>query len=198
MARTVNEKSDVLPLIAEVFRELGYEGASLGQIGERTSLGNGSLYHFFPKGKEQMAEEVLALVDDWFVRNVYEPLETGEPPVAIAQMWRAVDVYFHSGQRVCLIGAFALDATRDRFGEPIKIYFERWVRALESALIRGGAAPAMAAALAEEVVLGIQGALVLARALDDDAVFSRALERLRKTVGDCVPKSVVGPQPTAL
>ncbi len=186
MARTVNEKSDVLPLIVEVFRDLGYEGASLGQIGERTHLGKGSLYHFFPRGKEQMAEEVLAVVDAWFVHNVYEPLETGEPGAAIAQMWRAVDVYFHSGQRVCLVGAFALDATRDRFGEPIRAYFERWVRALESALIRGGSEPAAAAALSEDVVLGIQGALVLARALDDDTVFSRALERLQKTVRDDV------------
>ena len=29
MARTVAERSDVLPLLAEVFREHGYEGASL-------------------------------------------------------------------------------------------------------------------------------------------------------------------------
>jgi AcrR family transcriptional regulator len=188
LPRTVNEKSDVLPLITEVFRELGYEGASLGQIGERTRLGKGSLYHFFPRGKEQMAEEALALVDDWFVRNVYEPLETGDPPTAIAQMWRAVDVYFRSGQRVCLIGAFALDATRDRFGEPIRVYFERWVRALESVLIRSGAEPATAATLAEEVVLGIQGALVLARALHDDTVFSRAIERLRKLVAEGAPQ----------
>jgi len=197
LARTVNEKSDVLPLIAEVFRELGYDAASLGQIGERTSLGKGSLYHFFPGGKAQMAQEVLALIDAWFVQNVYEPLETGEPRAAIAQMWRAVDVYFHAGQRVCLVGAFALDATRDRFGEPIRLYFKRWVRALESALIRGGAEPVAAAALAEEVVLGIQGALVLARALNDDTVFSRALQRLRNAVGDDAPKAVVGPRPTA-
>ncbi|MFN5412425.1 MAG: TetR/AcrR family transcriptional regulator, partial [Bradyrhizobium sp.] len=31
----------------------------------------------------------------------------------------------------------------------------------------------------EEAVLGIQGALVLARAMRDDAVFGRALARLR-------------------
>ena len=187
-----------MPLIAEVFRELGYEGASLGRIGERTGLGKGSLYHFFPRGKEQMAEEVMALVNAWFVQNVYEPLEAGEPPVAIAHMWDAVNLYFRSGQRVCLIGAFAQDETRDRFSEPIRLYFERWVGALESALIRGGTEPVTAAGLAEEVVLGIQGALVLARALDDDTVFFRALERLRRTVGNGAPRSVAGPRSTAI
>jgi hypothetical protein len=38
---------------------------------------------------------------------------------------------------------------------------------------------ATAKALAEEVVAGIQGAIVLARALDDPRAFSRALERMR-------------------
>ena len=48
MARTVAERSDVLPLLAEVFREHGYEGASLSLISKATGLGKGSLYHFFP------------------------------------------------------------------------------------------------------------------------------------------------------
>ena len=66
MARTVAERSDVLPLLAEVFREHGYEGASLSLISKATGLGKGSLYHFFPGGKEEMAVAVLAEIDGWF------------------------------------------------------------------------------------------------------------------------------------
>ncbi len=86
MARSVLERGDVIPLVAEVFRELGYEGASLNEITERTGIGKGSLYHFFPGGKEQMAVEVLDHVDRWFVENVFEPLERGEPRDGIANM----------------------------------------------------------------------------------------------------------------
>ena len=32
--RTVNERADVIPRIAEVFREFGYEGATLSRITE--------------------------------------------------------------------------------------------------------------------------------------------------------------------
>ncbi|MDU6377660.1 MAG: helix-turn-helix domain-containing protein, partial [Bradyrhizobium sp.] len=51
--RTLHERADVIPLIAEVFREFGFEGTSLSRITEKTALGKGSLYHFFPGGKEE-------------------------------------------------------------------------------------------------------------------------------------------------
>ncbi len=180
--RTVYEKADVVPMIAEIFRDLGYEGTSLSRITERTGLGKGSLYHFFPGGKEEMAATVLAEVDGWFERFVFDPLRRDDPAQGIAAMWTAVDDYFRSGGRVCLVGAFALDETRDRFAAAIRGYFARWIEALRDALARTGRDPAEAAQGAEEVVLGIQGALVLARALGDPAVFTRALDRLKRRV----------------
>ena len=179
MSRTVFEKADVVPLVAEVFRELGYEGASMSSITARTKLSKGSLYHFFPGGKEAMAGEILAHVDAWFVRHVFEPLECNEPRAAIASMWKSVDVYFRSGRRICLVGAFALDEARDLFAGQIRQYFKRWIEALSGALTRGGLNPTLAAQLAEECVGGIQGGLTLARAFDDDAIFGRTLERLQ-------------------
>jgi AcrR family transcriptional regulator len=189
MARTVFEKSDAITRVAEVFRELGFEGASLYEITERTGLSKGSLYHFFPEGKEGMAAEILADVDRWFVREVFEPLERDEPRDALARMWRTVDAYFRSGRRICLLGAFALDETRDRFAKPIRLYFKRWIEALDGALVRAGVDPALARPLAEDVVGGIQGALTLARALKEDAVFGRTLVRLQQRTEAVLPAS---------
>ena len=183
MPRIVAERSDTLPPIAEVFRERGYEGASLSLISKATGLGKGSLYHFFPGGKEEMAEAVLSEIDLWFEDHVFAPLrESSRPENAIAAMFDSVDGYFHSGQRVCLVGALALGDTRDRFARAVKSYFARWVDALAGALIRSKRSPASAKALAEEVVGGIQGAIVLARALDDPRAFSRTLNRMRLTL----------------
>lgn len=189
MARTVFEKSDAITRVAEVFRELGFEGASLYEITERTGVSKGSLYHFFPEGKEGMAAEILADVDRWFVREVFEPLERDEPRDALARMWQTVDTYFRSGRRICLLGAFALDETRDRFAKPIRLYFKRWIEALDGALVRAGVDPAIARPLAEDVVGGIQGALTLARALKEDAVFGRTLARLQQRTEAVLPAS---------
>ena len=95
MPRVVKERSDVVPALAEVFREHGFEGASLSIIEERTGVGKGSLYHFFPGGKEEMATTVLAEIDEWFNANVFRPLkEQTDPHQAIEDMLRAVDAYF--------------------------------------------------------------------------------------------------------
>jgi len=53
--RIVYERADIVPLLAEIFRELGCEGTTLRRITEKTGIGMGSLYHFFPGGKEEMA-----------------------------------------------------------------------------------------------------------------------------------------------
>jgi len=45
--------------LAEIFRTEGYDGASMSQISEATGLLRGSLYHHFPKGKEDMAKAAM-------------------------------------------------------------------------------------------------------------------------------------------
>jgi AcrR family transcriptional regulator len=167
---------ELLTALAEVFRAHGYEGATLALISEATGLGKGSLYNFFPGGKEQMADEVLASIDRWFVDNIYTPLRTSSDPAkGIAAMYAATDDYFHSGQRVCLVGVVALGASRDIFAVKVKTYFVGWVDALAAALRRLGIEKGASRRKAEHAVLEIQGALVIARAFDDPKVFSRAL-----------------------
>jgi len=184
MARVVAEREDVIPLVAEVFRTYGFEGASLSRITEGTKLGKGSIYHFFPGGKDEMAAAVLAEIEQWFRLNVFEPLrESADAGQGIAAMFGEVERYFLSGQRVCLVGVFALGNERDRFAEAVRDYFEEWIEALASALVRNGHKGKQASALAEEVVGGIQGALVLARAFDRPAVFKSTLKRLRERLG---------------
>jgi len=173
-------RAETLPALAEVFRAHGYEGASLALISRATGLGKGSLYNLFPGGKAEMAACVLEEIDSWFETNLYAPLrEARQPAEAVSAMFDAVEGYFRSGQRVCLVGVVALGSERDRFGAAVRSYFARWIAALAGALERSGRNAADSTALAEEIVAQIQGAIVLARALDDPAVFSRAMTALR-------------------
>ena len=176
-------RAALLPKLGEVFRTYGYEGASLTLITAATGLGKGSLYHLFPGGKAQMAKEVLAEIDGWFEREVFAPLrDSVDAQAGIAHMFTAVDAYFRSGRRVCLVGVFALGAARDEFADAVHGYFEAWRDALASALRRAGHARGEAMELSEDILAGIQGALVLARAADDPAIFSRALKRMARRI----------------
>ena len=176
MAKTISERADLLPLLGEVFRSHGYEGATLALIGKATGLGKGSLYHFFPGGKAQMAAEVLAEIDHWFEVNIFAALRKSDNPAqAIAEMTARVDRYFRSGHRVCLVGVIALGASRDIFSSQVADYFSRWNDALVQTLRRAGFSASVARRRSADALLTIQGALVLARALSDTKVFGQAM-----------------------
>src|SRR5258708_12106362 len=81
-----------------------------------------------------MAMEVVTSIAQWFVDNIYKPLRTStDPAKGISDMFAAVDDYFRSGQRVCLVGAVALGASRDLFDDKVKTYFAGWIDALPPA-----------------------------------------------------------------
>jgi AcrR family transcriptional regulator len=177
----MTDRAAAIPALAEAFREHGFEGASLAQLCEATGLGKGSLYNFFPGGKEEMAEAVLADVSAWFAANVFEPLERAAAGdvSAIGAMLDAVTDYFQSGQRVCLQGAFALGRERDRFTDRIHSYFEQWIASLAAALRARGQDEQQAQASAVDTVAAIQGAIVLSRAFSQPDAFQQVIGRQR-------------------
>ena len=85
-------------------------------------------------------------------------------------------------RRICLVGTFALDEARDCFGSEIRNYFRRWINGLDDALFRAGMNPPSSRQLAEDIVVGIQGALTMTRAIGDDRIFERTLKGLRERV----------------
>lgn len=183
MSRKIAERRDAIPALGEIFREHGFSGSSLTEITQRTGLGKGSLYHFFPDGKKEMAEAVLDDVTAWFETHVFSTLRDSKDPASgIRDMFEAVNRYFNSGNRICLVGAFALDDTRNQFEARISAYFNAWIRVLTVALKRSGFGKKNAKKTAEDIVIGIQGALVLARSQQDPQVFTRALKRLQQRI----------------
>lgn len=183
MAKPTAQRSDVIERLANVFRIHGYEGASLAHICAGTQLGKGSIYHFFPGGKEEMAQAVLADIDDWFRDHIVSPLEHDADPLhGINRMFDEVSRYFLSGRKVCLMAVFALGAERDRFHTELSHYFQAWETALRGALMRAGHHEQHARDYAEDTLIVIQGGLVLARAWKQPDAFVRAVHRMKNTL----------------
>ncbi|MFB7252521.1 TetR/AcrR family transcriptional regulator [Microbacterium sp. NPDC056234] len=179
MRKSAASRESIIPLLAEAFRDHGYEGASMAVLESATGLGRGSLYNFFPGGKEMMAEAVLDDVDRWFYERIFTPLLAGAS--GVETMFDGVDSYFRSGRRVCLQGMFALGRERDRFALTIRRYFSDWVEALTYALRDAGLSEPHDRAV--RVVAGIQGGLVIARALDSPDAFAVVLKGARRDAG---------------
>lgn len=187
MKRILTNRIDALPALTETFREHGFEGASLAVLTKATGLGKGSLYNFFPGGKEEMMDAVLKDIDQWFATSIFAQLEqTCDPPAAIVSMMEGVTAYFQSGGRACLVGWISLGSHRDAFAGRVNSYFARWISALARCLVAGDVPSLQATQMAEETVSGVQGAIILSRAMGEEAAFTRVVRcheaRLLKTI----------------
>lgn len=172
-------KQEAIPLLVDVFRQYGYEGATLSRLSKATGLGKASLYHYFPNGKEEMAEAVLKHVNGWLEENILALLRTGcQPTERIRAMSKAVDQLYCHGEHACLLAVLSLGKSHDLFQDQIQQALNAWIDAIAQVLIGAGTNPAQARIRAEDAILQIQGALVLARGLDNTAPFQRVLKRL--------------------
>lgn len=181
MARPQTIQDDVLlDRLSRVFRDVGYAGASLSQLAEAAGLRKASLYHRFPGGKQQMAEEVLAAALGWYKEHVIDPLTgPGTPAERVQAAVRKLDAFYAGGSRACLLNM--LSAPRADAG-PISVGIKSAFGALSqafAAVARDGGLDARRADIrAERAVMMLHGSLVMSRGIGTPAPFRAFLDSL--------------------
>lgn len=181
MARPQSIDEDALiARLACVFRDAGYEGASLALLSRATGLRKASLYHRFPGGKRQMADEVLAAALAWFAENVLAPLQgEGTPKARLAAVIERLDGFYEGGRRACLLNMLGSPRLEDGpFSPAIKGAFEALIDAFAKLARDAGHAPKAARRHAERSVMLLQGSLVLSRGLGSPEPFRKFLAAL--------------------
>jgi AcrR family transcriptional regulator len=181
MARPQSIEDDrLIAALAGVFRDRGYEGASLAALAAAAGLQKPSLYHRFPGGKTAMAAEVLDRALGWMGAHVIAVLEApGEPAARVAAAAAALDGFYEGGARACLLNMLSAPRAADGpFKAAIREAFAALVSAFARPAVDAGAAPGVAAARAEAAVARLQGALVMARGMGDAGPFRRCLADL--------------------
>ncbi|MDZ4840887.1 MAG: TetR/AcrR family transcriptional regulator [Hyphomicrobium aestuarii] len=174
------QDQDVMERLSCVFRDVGYDGASLAILSEATGLKKASLYHRFPGGKQQMAEEVLAAALSWYHENVLEPLRGDGPPAErIACVARQLDSFYSSGRQACLLNMLASPrAETSPFSAAIKGAFEALIAAFTAVAHDAGHVPDLARSKAERTVMLLHGSLVMSRGLGSGEPFQAFLAGL--------------------
>lgn len=181
------DRVETVQRLLKVFRQHGYEGATLSRISEATGLGRASLYHHFPNGKKEMAEAVLTYVNQWFKATVLEPLYSeGQPVERIQAMNTSLSQFYNCGRDACLLAVFTLGESNDLFHPQVQQALNAWIDGLTQVLTEAELDSEQARKRAEDAVMQIQGALVLTRALGDTTLFERVLQQLPVKLMDVV------------
>ena len=169
----------LLDRLTGVFRAHGYEGASLSRIAEATGLQRASLYHRFPGGKAEMVDAVLQRAGEWLGTHVLGPLsQSGPPRERIERMSRRLREFYGNGGHSCLLDTLSLGDEGSELRANIEAGIEAWFDALSKVARDAGLSRGEARRRAEDAMVLIQGALVVARATGNRKPFARALDRL--------------------
>jgi AcrR family transcriptional regulator len=171
----------------ESFRRRGYHGTSLKQVTAAAAAPIGSLYHFFPGGKDELALAVITTSGDAY-RQLFELIAdaaTG-PADAVTDFFEgAADVLEETDYiDPCPIGTVAREvaSTNDALRQATADVFASWIDAAASRFEAEGLKREDAGQLATTIVAALEGAFVLARARRDS-------EPLRAT-GRCLRRLV--------
>jgi AcrR family transcriptional regulator len=156
---------------SELFRRQGYASTGMKQIVERANAPFGSVYHFFPGGKEQIGEEVvrwsgaqyLELIEAIF--DAATNVAVGTNDFFLGAAWTVEESDFADA---CPIATLALEvaSTNDPLRQATADVFESRIADV-TRRYSGAGIGRRARALAEMAFCALEGAFLLSRASRD-------------------------------
>jgi TetR/AcrR family transcriptional regulator, lmrAB and yxaGH operons repressor len=168
MGNAAKHKDNLVRTTMRLFRRQGYASTGLQQVLAESGAPKGSLYHYFPNGKESLCEAAVHLAGDLVAELLEELASHHADPRAFVRAYCKVmagwmqESDFRSG---CPIATTMLETAPQSASITAAgaRAFDRWIEVIAGVLARSGEKPRDAAARAQLVVAAMEGALLLAR-----------------------------------
>jgi AcrR family transcriptional regulator len=186
-----NTRDRILETSAELFRRQGYSATGVKQIVTAAQAPFGSLYHFFPGGKEELGAEAIRLsgaIYELLIPAVFEPapdLVTGVRNffAGAAEHLRETDY-----ADACPIATVALEvsSSSETLRQACAEVFDSWIAAGRELHESAGLTPEQARQLTIAMIAALEGAFVLARALRSTEPLEVAGELVANAVQDAL------------
>jgi TetR/AcrR family transcriptional regulator, lmrAB and yxaGH operons repressor len=172
-------KDTYLPCLLQLFRQYGYDGASLAKIAAATGLGKASLYHHFPGGKEEMVTAVLEYLEQRLEQHLLQPLRSeGTVLERFQHMATNISALYEGGQQPCLFAILLMGSVRDVYQAKLQFLLQAWVDAIATVLVNAGVEVTLAQQRGEDAVIVVQGSLILSQGLNTREPFQRTIQQL--------------------
>jgi AcrR family transcriptional regulator len=167
---TSTTKDRIIDSSAELFRRQGYTGTGVKQIVAAANAPFGSLYHFFPGGKEQLGAEAIRSSGALYIQ-LFATIAVQAPDVITA-----VGDFFSGAAETlretdyadaCPIATVALEvaSTSEPLREATAEVFDSWIAGATEYFVASGISRERARALAFTMLSLLEGAFIFCRAL---------------------------------
>ena len=151
---------------ASLIRTHGVNATSFSDIVAASGAPRGSIYHYFPQGKDQLAADAIRWTSERVLAHQRDCAATSAAGVleCFIDMWRQV-VLSSGGAEGCVVAGVAIDTFAREPGliDVARATFRSWIDLLDEQLAAMGVPTARALAIATATVAGMEGALILCR-----------------------------------
>ncbi|WP_046468898.1 TetR/AcrR family transcriptional regulator [Allosalinactinospora lopnorensis] len=180
-------RTRIVDATAALLRRQGYEGTGVKQIARDAGATLGSVYHFFPEGKEQLAAEALRRDSEHYTELLRDGLRSSDDPAeAVAACAHLLADRLKESDWLdgCLVAATALEKVGR--SPVIQRTWEESLAAWQEQIAAKLRTCGMPARTAEEaactVLSALEGAEVLSRISSDDASLRTAAVYLGRLI----------------
>jgi AcrR family transcriptional regulator len=163
-------KDRIIDSSAELFRRQGYAGTGVKQIVAAANAPFGSIYHFFPGGKEQLGAEVIRSSGKLYMQ-LFATIAAQAPdvPTAVAEFFSgAAETLVETDYAdACPIATVALEvsSTSEPLREATAEVFESWIAGATEYFAAAGIPRENSRELAFSMLSLLEGAFVFCRAM---------------------------------
>ena len=182
--RPDRSRAALIDTAATLFRRQGYAATGLNQILDEAAVKPGSLYHHFPRGKQQLAAAVVDGTGAAIEQLLRRFLAGGQPVADIVDRWVALLAAGLTADRRdgCPIEPIATESVNASalVREASARAFTGWCTAIEERLRADGWSATEAESVAVAVISLIEGALILSRIAGDVAALEAAKPAARR------------------
>jgi AcrR family transcriptional regulator len=182
----------IVGVSAELLAKQGYNATGVKQIVAAAEAPFGSLYHFFPGGKEQLGAEAIRVSGATYEQLIEAVFGPAPDPVTGVRMFfagAAAHLEETNYADACPIATVALEISST--SEPMRIacsdVFQSWIGAGAERLERAGLSAERARELVIAMLAALEGAFVLARATRSTQPLLVAGEMAASAVADALP-----------
>ena len=162
-----DSRASMVRSAASLIRSRGVSATSLSDVLADSGAPRGSIYHHFPEGKKQIAEDAIR----WTSERLLAHLRAGAPSRAADVLERFIDVWRRTvvasgGTAGCVVAGVAIDTVPDETGliELVRATFRSWAALLAEQLEAAGVPSRRAKPIARATLASMEGALILCRA----------------------------------
>jgi AcrR family transcriptional regulator len=186
-------KARIIASTIELFHRYGYTGTGLKQVVEKANAPFGSIYHFFPGGKQELGEEVLRQSGAMYM-EIVEAVVRDAPNIVtgIKNAFIGAAEVLRQTEFVdaCPIATVALEVASSN--EALRLVtadvFESWITRATKWLTDAGIPKRKARSLAIVVIELLEGGFLLARASQDTEALEAAGAAAVTLVRAALPK----------